>query len=38
VRYRGRTYAEGKKIGFRDAVDALIVILRYGLFRRPRRR
>lgn len=38
VRYRGRTYAEGKKIGFRDAVDALIVILRYGIFRRPRRR
>ncbi|MBI3210816.1 MAG: glycosyltransferase [Candidatus Solibacter usitatus] len=30
VSYHGRTYAEGKKIGFRDAIAALAVILRYG--------
>jgi glycosyltransferase involved in cell wall biosynthesis len=29
VSYHGRTYAEGKKIGFRDAVQAFAVILRY---------
>ena len=29
VRYRGRTYAEGKKIGFRDAVEAVWVILKH---------
>jgi SAM-dependent methyltransferase len=31
VSYHGRTYAEGKKIGFRDAVQAFGVILRYWL-------
>ncbi|MCS7026304.1 MAG: glycosyltransferase [Bryobacteraceae bacterium] len=31
VSYHGRTYAEGKKIGWRDAVSALAVILRYAL-------
>jgi len=31
ISYHGRTYAEGKKIGFRDALAALAVILRYWL-------
>ena len=31
VSYEGRTYEEGKKIGFKDAVQALWVILRYSL-------
>jgi glycosyltransferase involved in cell wall biosynthesis len=31
ISYCGRTYAEGKKIGFRDAVRALYCILRYSL-------
>jgi glycosyltransferase involved in cell wall biosynthesis len=30
IRYRGRTYAEGKKIGLLDALEALWVILRFG--------
>jgi glycosyltransferase involved in cell wall biosynthesis len=34
VSYSGRTYAEGKKIGWRDGVRALVCILKYGLFRR----
>jgi glycosyltransferase involved in cell wall biosynthesis len=38
VRYRGRTYAEGKKIGFRDALEAVWVIARFGLLRRSRLR
>lgn len=33
VSYRGRTYAEGKKIGWRDGVRALVAILKYGLAR-----
>lgn len=32
VRYAGRTYAEGKKIGWRDGVRALWCIARYNLF------
>lgn len=35
VSYNGRTYQEGKKIGWKDGVRALVVILRYGLFVRP---
>ena len=35
VTYAGRTYAEGKKIGWRDGVRALVCILKYGLLRRP---
>jgi glycosyltransferase involved in cell wall biosynthesis len=31
ISYHGRTYEEGKKIGWRDAVTACIAILRYGL-------
>ncbi len=32
VSYAGRTYEEGKKIGWRDAVSALRCIVRYNLF------
>lgn len=31
VSYRGRTYAEGKKIGWKDGVRAIVAILKYGL-------
>ncbi len=34
VSYRGRTYAEGKKIGWRDGVKAILCIWRYGVLRR----
>jgi glycosyltransferase involved in cell wall biosynthesis len=33
VSYYGRTYAEGKKIGWRDGVWAIWCILKYNLFR-----
>ncbi len=33
ISYHGRTYAEGKKIGLKDAVQAAFTILRYGLTR-----
>ena len=33
ISYYGRTYEEGKKIGWKDGVRALICILRYNLFR-----
>ncbi|MBC8165279.1 MAG: methyltransferase, partial [Bryobacteraceae bacterium] len=33
ISYYGRTYAEGKKIGLKDAIQAFFVILRYGLSR-----
>lgn len=33
IRYARRSYAEGKKIGWRDGVAALWCIARYGLFR-----
>jgi glycosyltransferase involved in cell wall biosynthesis len=33
VSYYGRTYEEGKKIGWRDGVRALLVIFKYGIFR-----
>ncbi len=33
VSYSGRTYAEGKKIGWRDGVHALWCLLKYNLFR-----
>ena len=32
IRYARRSYAEGKKIGWRDSVAALWCIARYGLF------
>lgn len=31
ISYRGRTYAEGKKIGWKDGVSAIWAILRYNL-------
>jgi len=33
VSYYGRTYEEGKKIGWRDGVAALVAILKYNLLR-----
>lgn len=33
ISYYGRTYAEGKKIGWKDGFSALRCILKYGLFR-----
>jgi glycosyltransferase involved in cell wall biosynthesis len=33
IKYDGRTYAEGKKIGWRDGLRALWCILRYNLLR-----
>jgi len=32
ISYYGRTYEEGKKIGLRDALAALVYIVRYNLF------
>jgi glycosyltransferase involved in cell wall biosynthesis len=32
ISYYGRTYDEGKKIGFRDGIQALWLILRFNLF------
>lgn len=33
ISYYGRTYEEGKKIGWRDALRAFVCMLKYGLFR-----
>jgi glycosyltransferase involved in cell wall biosynthesis len=33
VSYSGRTYAEGKKIGWRDGISAIRCIIKYNLFR-----
>jgi len=33
ISYYGRTYEEGKKIGWKDGVKAIYCILKYGLFR-----
>jgi glycosyltransferase involved in cell wall biosynthesis len=33
ISYYGRTYPEGKKIGWKDGVRALYCMLKYGLFR-----
>ena len=35
VSYYGRTYAEGKKIGWQDGFRALWCILKFGFFRQP---
>jgi len=32
ISYSGRTYAEGKKIGWKDGVSAIRCILKYNLF------
>jgi hypothetical protein len=34
ISYHGRTYAEGKKIGWKDGVRAIWCILKYNLSRR----
>ncbi len=34
ISYHGRTYAEGKKIGWKDGVSAIRCILKYNLFNR----
>jgi hypothetical protein len=31
IRYRGRSYSEGRKIGFRDGIAALWAIVRYRI-------
>ena len=33
ISYYGRTYDEGKKIGWKDGVRAIYCILKYGLFK-----
>jgi hypothetical protein len=33
ISYYGRTYDEGKKIGWKDGFEAIWCILKYGLFR-----
>jgi hypothetical protein len=33
ISYYGRSYAEGKKIGWKDGAKAVYVILRFGIFR-----
>jgi glycosyltransferase involved in cell wall biosynthesis len=33
ISYHGRTYAEGKNIGFKDAVQAVVILLRYARWR-----
>ena len=33
ISYYGRTYAEGKKIGWKDGVQAIFCILKYNIFR-----
>ncbi len=33
ISYYGRTYAEGKKIGWKDGLWAILTILRYGLWK-----
>jgi hypothetical protein len=33
ISYYGRTYAEGKKIGWRDGFRAIYCILKYNLFK-----
>jgi glycosyltransferase involved in cell wall biosynthesis len=38
ISYAGRTYAEGKKVGWRDGVAAVVHILRFNLFAPQARR
>ena len=35
ISYDGRSYAEGKKLGWTDGVWAIVCLVRYGLFHRP---
>ena len=34
INYHGRTYAEGKKIGWKDGISAIFHIVRFNLFRK----
>jgi hypothetical protein len=34
ISYYGRTYKEGKKIGWKDGFRALYVIFKYGIFKK----
>lgn len=34
ISYNGRTYEEGKKVGWRDGIHAIYAILKYNIFRR----
>ena len=33
ISYRGRSYEEGKKISFKDAIKAIYVIIKYSLYK-----
>ena len=33
ISYHGRTYEDGKKIGWKDGIRAIYVIIKYNLFR-----
>jgi hypothetical protein len=33
IAYYGRTYEEGKKIGWKDGIRAIVCIIKYNLFR-----
>ena len=35
ISYHGRTYDEGKKIGWKDGFRAIYAIVKYNLFRKP---
>jgi hypothetical protein len=35
ISYKGRTYAEGKKIGLKDAFRAVYCLVRYGILKKP---
>lgn len=37
ISYNGRTYEEGKKIGWRDGLRAVYAIIKYNLFRRSKK-
>ncbi|MEM8549337.1 MAG: glycosyltransferase family 2 protein [Verrucomicrobiota bacterium] len=37
ITYQGRTYSEGKKIGYKDGFRAIYAILKYNLFRKHKR-
>jgi glycosyltransferase involved in cell wall biosynthesis len=36
ISYYGRTYEEGKKIGWKDGVRAMYAIVKYNVFRKPK--
>jgi glycosyltransferase involved in cell wall biosynthesis len=38
ISYYGRTYEEGKKIGWKDGVRAMYAIVKYNVFRKPKHR